>query len=414
MAEHSSFGKMSRVVRETCRVWVEEARAVLRDEGLLIFFVLVPLLYPLAYSWIYNNELVRDVPVVVVDDSRSALSRRFVRLCDATPDVAVVAKATDIGTARQLLASQEAKAIYYLPSDFAVRVARGEQAVVNVYCDMGMMLNYKAAYQAALTVAQGMGAEIAVARAGNATAREDELTAQPLGVRDVAMFNPSGGYGSFILPAVLMLILQQTLALGMGLAAGTARERNAGGRIFVAGQGSPLVAVAGKALFHATAYVPVTFYLAFIVPRLFNFVTIGRPADLLAVLLPFMVASVFFAMAVSLVVRRREDVMLLVVFASVPLLFLSGVSWPRCAMPLVWEAVSWLFPSTFGIRAYVSVNTMGATAADVAAECRALWIQAAVYCAAVCVGYWRSARKSAADVAVEAVDAAVEADAGSH
>ena len=49
-------------------IWRQEMMQVFRDEGVLIFFIIVPLIYPLLYSWIYNNETVRDVPVVVVDD----------------------------------------------------------------------------------------------------------------------------------------------------------------------------------------------------------------------------------------------------------------------------------------------------------------------------------------------------------
>lgn len=51
----------------------------IKDEGVLIFFILVPLGYPLLYSWIYNNEVVRDVPVAIVDMSHSQESRKFIR-----------------------------------------------------------------------------------------------------------------------------------------------------------------------------------------------------------------------------------------------------------------------------------------------------------------------------------------------
>ena len=51
-----------------------ELKAIAKDEGVLLFFILLPIAYPLLYSWIYNNEVVREVPVAIVDDSHSALS----------------------------------------------------------------------------------------------------------------------------------------------------------------------------------------------------------------------------------------------------------------------------------------------------------------------------------------------------
>ena len=113
-------------------------------------------------------------------------------------------------------------------------------------------------------------------------------------------------------------------------------------------------------------------------------------------LLPYTLASVFFGLTVSCLVRYRENVMLLMVFVSVPLLFMTGVSWPQSSIPGYWQGVSWLFPSTFGVRAFIRVNSMGASISQVLPEIRILWIQAAVYLGMACLVYrhqFRLARK---------------------
>ncbi len=81
--------------------------------------------------------------------------------------------------------------------------------------------------------------------------------------------------------------------------------------------------------------------------------------------LPYLAACIFFAMTASIAIRNRETCMLLFVFTSVPLLFLSGISWPGAAMPAFWKYFSYIFPSTFGINGYVSINSMGATLNEV-------------------------------------------------
>ena len=376
-------------VSDACYIWAEEMRNIARDEGVLIFFVLVPLLYPLLYSWIYNNEVVHDVPVVVVDNSRSTLSRQFIRECDASPDVRIAYYANDMDEAKSLLGRQVVKGIYYIPSDFAIRVGRLQQTSVSVYCDMSLMLTYKAVYQTAMAVTQEMNSHIQIKLSGNHTAREDEITAQPLAFSEVPIFNPAGGYGSFILPGVLMLILQQTLVLGIGLSAGTARENNRYADLIPVSrhyQGIFRI-VFGKAMCYFMVFAVIASYLSMIVPRMFDFVVLARPAALLGIMFPYLLACIFFGMTVSCMIRYRENVMLLVVFASLPLLFMTGISWPQSNMPWFWECVSWLFPSTFGARAYVRVNTMGATLSDVVTEYRALWIQAAAYFLLACAVY---------------------------
>ena len=392
----SIFHNIYERLEDTAYIWRQEMKQVFRDEGVLIFFIIVPLVYPLLYSWIYNNEVVHDVPVVIVDQSHSQQSRQFIRMVDASPDVRVLCYADDLDEAESLVSRQVAKGVYFIPEDFGARLNRMQQAVVSVYCDMSLMLTYKAIYQTAVAVTQAMGAEIQTKLSGNYTAREDMITTRPLNFEDVPVFNPAGGYGNFIIPAVLMLILQQTLVLGIGLSAGTARERNRYSDLVPIHKcyGGIYRIVWGKALCYLMVYAVMGAYLTIIVPRIFSFITLVGWQDLLALMVPYLLACVFFGMTVSCLVRYRENVMLLMVFVSLPLLFMTGVSWPQSNIPGVWQGVSWLFPSTFGVRAFVRMNTMGGTLSDVLPEIRYLWIHAAVYFGAACLVYGHQLRVS--------------------
>ena len=199
----SIFHNIYNWLEDAAYVWRQEVKQVFRDEGVLIFCVIVPLVYPLLYSWIYNNEVVHEVPVAVVDLSHSQQSRQFIRMCDASPDVRVAYYAEDLDDAQSLVSRQVVKGIYLIPEDFATRLNRMEQATVSVYCDMALMLSYKA-------------------------------------------------------------------------------------------------------------------FLTMVVPRLFHFLQLATWQNLLALMVPYVLACVFFGMTVSCLVRYRENVMLLVVFISLP------------------------------------------------------------------------------------------------
>ena len=385
----SIFHKISNWLEDAAYIWRQEIKQVFRDEGVLIFCIIVPLAYPLLYSWIYNNEVVHEVPVVVVDQSHSQLSRQFVRMCDASPDVKIISYAEDLDDAQSLVSRQIVKGIYLIPSDFSTKINRMEQAVISVYCDMSLMLTYKAIYMTSMQVSQAMGAEIQKKVSGNYTDREDAITTRPMDFEDVPAFNPAGGYGNFIIPGVLMLILQQTLVLGIGLAAGTARERNRYSDLVPINRCYSGVyrIICGKALCYLMVYAVMSAWLTMVVPRIFSFISLIQWQDLLALMVPYLLACVFFGMTVSCLVHYRENVMLLMVFISLPLLFMTGVSWPQSNIPGAWQGVSWLFPSTFGVRAFVRMNTMGGVLSDVVPEIRCLWIQAAAYFGFACIVY---------------------------
>ena len=163
----SIFHKIYNWLQDAAYVWRYEMKQMVRDEGVLLFCLVVPLLYPLVYSWIYNNEVIHEVPVAVVDLSHSHQSRQFIRMCDASPDVHVAYYAADLDDAQSLVSRQIVKGIYYIPADFATHLNRMEQGTVSVYCDMALMLTYKAIYQTAMAVSQEMGAEIQKKLSGN-------------------------------------------------------------------------------------------------------------------------------------------------------------------------------------------------------------------------------------------------------
>lgn len=375
------MNKITTFWEDTAKVWLHEMRDMFKDEGALLFVILLPLAYPLLYSWIYNNEVVREVPVAVVDNSHSQTSREFVRHVDASPDVRVAAWSNNLEEASRLVARQEVYGIILLPEDFDRQLGRMQQAHVSVYCNMGLMLTYKAIFQTCSAVAADMNSHIQITLSGNPTTREDQLTTHPMQVSDVPIFNNTGGYGNFILPGVLVLIIQQVMLLGIGIAYGTSYEKRRFSRLtpmYERRFGLARIMI-GRTMGFFVLFLLIAAWVLLAVPRMFHFVQMLHFSDFLLFVVPYLLACVFFATTFSFFIRQRENVMLLVVFTSVPFLFMSGVSWPKSNIPEVWQWFSWLFPSTFGIQGFIKMNTLGGVFGDIIPEIKGLWIQTVIY-----------------------------------
>ena len=215
------------------------------------------------------------------------------------------------------------------------------------------------------------------------------MAALPLAFDEVPIFNVTAGYGNAILPGVLMLILQQTLLLGIGLAAGTARENNRYQDLVPISRHYSGIfrIVLGKSSCYFMLYLVMGAYLALVVPRLFGFVSLVSWTTLAGLLVPYILSCIFFGMMLSCLVRYRENVMLLVVFTSVPFLFLTGLSWPQSNIPGIWQGFAYLIPSTFGVRGFLRISSMGATLSDIRVEYQALWIQVFAYLVLTCAVY---------------------------
>lgn len=378
-----------RGIQDLFYIWKEELRHVFKDSGVMIFFFLVPLAYPVLYAFIYNNEVVHEAELVVVDRSDTYLSREFIRRVDATADVRVVTVCSDMLEARRLLDEKKAYGILEFPAEFSKDIHRGKQTTISLYCDMSSLLFYKAFLLASTEVSLEMGAEIRAHNLPASTAEMERITIDPIPYESIGLFNSQNGFASFLVPAILALVIQQTLILGIGMLGGTARERNRfHGLVPISKQyGGTLRVVLGKALTYLLLYVVVCVWVMGIVPRLFGLPQVGHPYTLLLFTLPYLFACIFLSMTLSGFLTNREAPMLIFVFTSLIFLFISGVSWPLSAIPPFWKALGYLFPSTPGIQGFIRINTTGASLNEVAHEYHVLWLQAGIYFITACMVY---------------------------
>lgn len=352
----------------------------------MLFCIVVPLIYPLLYTLIYNGETVHEVPVAVVDDSRSQMSRDYLRRLDATPEVKVMGLCADMTEAEARVMKRDCYGVVRIPSDFQHVLMRGGQAHVQAYSDMSGLLYYKSILVANTEVSLDMNAQIKVSKTGanpvaqasgiaGGTAEQQLAVQHPVQYECVNLYNPQTGFATFLIPAVLILCIQQTMVLGIGLLAGTRRER---------GEKAPngrntLLQLVGVALAFFTVYIPICFYEFGVVPHMFSLPQLADPWEIAWLMMPFLFAVFNFGLCLGSIPRRRESVILLIVFTTVPILFMSGISWPGSALPPFWKYVGYAFPSTFGINAFVKLSCMGAHFENIRFEYIALWIQFLVY-----------------------------------
>ena len=374
---------------DTLEVFRRESHIVFHDRGVLIIFIVAGVMYPPLYNFIYYNEVVKDLPVAVVDHSLSSESRRFIREVDATPEVKVAYHCTDMEAAKTLFSKRKIHGILYFPEDYAEKLARKEQAYISVYEDMSSFFYYKNVVWASNMVMLGEMQDIQIKRynAGGIVGESTQQLVKAVPYYDNIFYNPSSGFGAFFLPIVMILILQQTLFFGIGMVAGTIREED---KMFdlipehLRGRGIGRVVI-GKTMCYFFIYSVLVAYILGFIPKVFNMPHIGNIWDIYLFMFPFLLSVIFFSLTFSVLVKNRETGLIMFLFFTVILLFLSGISWPESNLPKFWRYLSYMFPSTFGIQGYIKINSTGATLQQVHYEFVGLWIQTFVYFVTACL-----------------------------
>jgi ABC-2 type transport system permease protein len=199
------------------------------------------------------------------------------------------------------------------------------------------------------------------------------------------------------MPGMIIIILQQTLLIGIGMVGGTARETKRDS--FMVPQtlkkGGVFPIVFGKTLSYLTLYSINCLITMLWLHKWFGYPDHASLLSLLVLILPFLLSVIFLGITLSVLFKRRESALIFMVFLSPIVLFLSGISWPVSSIPKVVYQLAHVFPSTLMIPAYLRLRTMGASLQSVSHEYWMMLIQMGCYFFTAVLAYYFSSLHNA-------------------
>ncbi|MGZ9718653.1 ABC transporter permease [Rhizobium miluonense] len=358
-----------------CRI---ELGRVLSLKPAFSVLIIATIIYAAFYPQPYRTEALRHVPIAVVDLDGTNSSRELARRVDASADVAVAAVLPDQASAEREVHARNLFGILVIPQYFERDLLHNRQSPVALYADASYFLIYQRISGGVTAVAKTMGAEVETARliAAKVDPRIAAAASDPMPLTAVPLFNPQGGYATYILPAAFVLIMQQTLLIGVGLL-GT--YRNDALRTGPAASIGPISVVAGKLLAYLILEAIVVPFYLIVIPYLYNIPRLGTPLSIFVFALPFVLAVGALGLVIASLFRSPLTVQLVSAALGIPFLFLAGFSWPTETMPPFLHAIATALPSTSAINGIVAVSQLGAPLPYVRQPFLTLWILAAVY-----------------------------------
>lgn len=378
-------------INTLARIFYTEFKTIFTDGGAILLFLIANIIYPVVYSVAYMNEEMVDVPVCVVDKDNTKSSRDLIKYMDASSELKISQSAISLKEAMKLFDKGEVNAVFRIPENFEKNIISSVQAPVSIYCDGAYFLYYKASQKALVKATGYMSENIEVKRLME-KGMDYNSAKDASKIIDLKVFNEynsSGGYGSFLMPGIIFLILQQTLLIGIGLLGGSMKEKDYFRfyKVYDNKKGGIQALILGKALAYTTVYL-LNFVLSLIVINdIFGFPDRGLFINQLAIAIPYLLSISFLGLALSTLFKTRVHSMMFLVFLSPVLLFMSGVSWPVEAIPTSLRAIMSVFPSQFAIPAFLRVKVMGVALDKVSWELSFILIQMLVYFLLACFAY---------------------------
>ncbi len=393
------FKKIARGLEMTFDFFRIEFNNIRKDSGAILILVGALVIYPIVYAIAYKNEVVRELKTTIVDLDRTNTSHQLVKMLKGAEQIEINRVAMSLDEAKTDFYEGNCGGILVIPENFEKDILNGKQTNVAVFADGSYFLIYRQLLGGAVKTVStfSAGVEIKKLMMEGKSYEQAFVQRDPLQSDIHFWFNSSSGYGSSMMPGIIIIILQQTLLIGIGMVGGTSKESKQDNFMvpMALKPGGVLPILFGKTLVYLTIYAVNCIFTMVWIHSWFNYPSRGSYLSVLMLTLPFLLAIIFMGITLSVLFKRRESSLIFMVFLSPLVIFLSGLSWPSLSIPPVVYSLAHFFPATIMVPAYLRVRSVGVGIADVRTEyLQLIGLMAFYFCTAV-VALYISARRNA-------------------
>lgn len=357
-----------------------EFRMIFSDGGVLLIIVFAMLIYTTIYSLAYGKEVVESVAIAVVDSDKTPSSRELINGLLSGPNTAVCYEVASVDEARRLFYERNVFGIVVIPNGFEGDLLSGKQANIATILDGSHLLLYRQVLEQATKDALTDGATIEAMRmvARGVDDVEAATIIQPIEYEEHVLHNSAMGYGSFVMPSIVVVVIQQTLLIGLAML-GVRRKK------MPVPNASIMISIFAKILTYLIIYGVNLIIILGILWPIFGFPYEGLTVDVVVVFALYITASVALGISLSHLFSKREAPLMLLLWSSIPILLLAGVSYPKEAFPEWLHLLGRVFPSSSAVNAYVNIGTAGASLGNVMTDIVTLVVLSVLY---ICLAFF--------------------------
>jgi ABC-2 type transport system permease protein len=313
-----------------------------RDRLTLGMMTMLPAIQLLLFGYAIQTD-VRNLPTVILDESRSEESRLLAQTLANTDVFAIVGEVADVEAMRTAIESGRAGAALVIPPDYHRRIARGEPAEAQVIVDAADPQSSAAALSGAQLAAQARGVALTAAALGG------RPVVPPVDLRVRPWYNPAQRSAIFIVPGVIGILLTITMTLITSTAIVRERERGTLEQLIVTPIDKTSLMLGKLVPFVLVGYVQMSVVMA-LGWLIFDIPIRGSLPLLYLLTSAFIVASLGVGLLISTVARSQAQAMQLSFFFMLPNILLSGYIFPRAAMPEPAQWIGAMLPLTFFLQ----------------------------------------------------------------
>jgi ABC-2 type transport system permease protein len=319
-----------------------------RKKTIIATIIGIPIMYPLVVSFLYQSAQVVERPVVIVDMENSSLSRAFSHYLDATQSVMVVQHSGNLDAGMAAVKQNDVDMMVYIPKDFSTRVKKHERSTIRLFANGANMLTFGGVYPAIHSVVSELNASLVrpFYYAKGYGTRQAEMKVAPVGLDLRYLYHPTGNYGEFLVPGILLIVVQQLILIGLAFSIGMKKEQ----RLIPAIQKYPFTYFEGVFTAQMLLYLIGIAFITFVIFPLFKWPMVNA-LSIVTLFISFMITMAPLAIIFANFAKDRYAAFELLMFFSVPIFMVSGYAMPYEMLSKPIQLIAGIIPATPALQA---------------------------------------------------------------
>lgn len=352
-------------MKEVLQILKREIRNVSKDSSLFLILLLAPILYAFMYGSIYLNKGEEKVRLALIDNDGTSISRTLTEQLNSTPMIEIV-PSSNISEAQEMMFQGEVQGYFYIQSGFEKNIFSLKQTNVNLVLNASRFLPSSDLLSTATKVCLTVGAGVRKTYFNKQGMGEDEAMkmTNPINMDYRPLYNSGMTYGSFLLPGLLAIILQQTLLIGVAATFTSEREEKKLLNLYQISKQNISKMIFGKSLLYFIVFMIFGFFFSVVNFSVFDVEVRGNYFDLAVVSALFIATIIVFGMLIGSFFKTKLFAFQVLVFSSYPIFLITGYSMPYQALPRFVQILSDMLPTSPFLKTYISIVQAGGSLSD--------------------------------------------------
>ncbi len=348
MAGNNNHSGFFAVVKREC--------LILTSKPLYLFTALILPLFALFFmTTIFGNGMIDSIPVGIVDEDNSQMSRNIERLCSAVPEISVTQKFSNTAEARDALLSKKIYGYLIIPNDFQEDVEANRNTSL-VLCYHYAFLSVGSEVMQGFLNALKIIAVYPLQQTTDFLGIDDntlESIASPISIAAHPLYNPSLNYSSYLTFPYFWVLFQILILLNIAYSFGNDfKDKRKTRECLSVGNGKFVNVILGKLFPYIITFSSIAIFANTLMFCVLDFNLSSNLFSIIIICILFISATCSVSLFLFSIYPNLPIIISFIsMFGSLGATF-AGVTFPVNAMYSIFEKISFFFP----IRHFVVIT----------------------------------------------------------